>query len=121
MLINLSNHPSASWSEDQKSAASVYGTIIDLPFPAVNPSSDTAEVSLLADKCMSEIRKHAAGEALTVIHLAGEYTLVYQLLERIRSLGMMAVTATSERMTEEKPDGTKLVRFRFVRFRNYFP
>ena len=36
MFINLSNHPSLKWNEDQKKAAlEMGGRIIDMPFPPV--------------------------------------------------------------------------------------
>lgn len=37
MLINCSNHPSRLWGDPQKEAAKVYGEIMDIPFPQVNP------------------------------------------------------------------------------------
>ena len=55
MLANFSNHPSAVWSAEQKSAAAEYGEIRDLTFPAVPAGADTADVSALADECCREI------------------------------------------------------------------
>ena len=41
MLINLSNHTSAMWDESQKKAALIYGKLVDLPFPAIDPLAGT--------------------------------------------------------------------------------
>lgn len=55
MLINLSNHPSASWQAEQLVAAQSFGEVVDLPFPAIPPDRDTAQVENTAheylDKC----------------------------------------------------------------------
>ena len=40
MLINFTNHPSAQWSAEQTAAAQVYGKVIDLAFPAINPATN---------------------------------------------------------------------------------
>ena len=34
VFVNFSNHPSAGWGREQAEAASRYGQLIDLPFPA---------------------------------------------------------------------------------------
>ncbi len=46
-FINLSNHPSATWSEEQLSAASKYGKIIDINFPNITPEMSDIEINLL--------------------------------------------------------------------------
>ena len=43
-FINLSNHPSAAWGADQLAAAAQYGTIVDVPFPNIDPTLSTEEV-----------------------------------------------------------------------------
>ncbi|MDR3261870.1 MAG: hypothetical protein LBT78_08560 [Tannerella sp.] len=47
MLINLSNHPSALWQAPQLEVATVYGEIIDLPFPVVDPEGDATYIQSL--------------------------------------------------------------------------
>lgn len=43
MLLNLSNHPSSLWCDEQKKAAeTLFGEIVDLPFPQVDPNGDEA-------------------------------------------------------------------------------
>jgi hypothetical protein len=48
MFINLSNHPSDAWTQEQKDAASQYGEIQDLPFPNIPPEMGEKEVADLA-------------------------------------------------------------------------
>ena len=48
MFINFSNHPYAQWSAEQKAAAQVYGKVIDLAFPAIDPADDEAALDSLA-------------------------------------------------------------------------
>ena len=48
-FINLSNHPSSGWGEEQKQAAKQWGTIIDYPFPEVNAQSSTQNIKELAE------------------------------------------------------------------------
>ena len=48
MFINFSNHPYAQWSAEQKAAAQVYGKVIDLAFPAIDPAADEAALDSLA-------------------------------------------------------------------------
>ncbi len=49
MFINYSNHPSTVWTIQQIEAALVYGdTIIDIPFPSVDPTMDEKDLHQLA-------------------------------------------------------------------------
>lgn len=48
MLINFTNHPSAQWSAEQKAAAQVYGKVIDLAIPAIDPATNEAVLDSLA-------------------------------------------------------------------------
>jgi len=48
MLLNLSNHALNTWSNKQVEAAEkLYGKIIDIPFPKVNPNADENEINYL--------------------------------------------------------------------------
>ena len=40
VFINLSNHRSENWGNDQIEAASRFGEIVDLPFPNVEPGME---------------------------------------------------------------------------------
>lgn len=117
MLINLSNHPSANWSEEQKAAATQYGEIVDLPFPAVDAAGDETYIATLADEYAEKVHQLVLGEQAT-IHLMGEMTLTFALLQRLKNK-YMCVASTSERMVVEYEPGLKEVTFKFVKFRKY--
>ena len=127
MLINFSNHPSDLWGEQQRREAEKrYGSIVDIPFPAVDPQTDEKEVLDLAEdyfeqvtaplnSCAAEPKPHA-------VHIQGEFTLVFALVTMLKASGITCLASTTRRVVEEQPDGTKVSHFDFIRFREYvFP
>lgn len=118
MLINLTNHPISKWTEEQLSTAKQYGEVVDYPFPNVSPSMSSAEIKHLALAVYADIRGNYDGEEL-IIHIMGEFTLTYSLLNLFRSEGIRCIASTTERIVEEKEDGTKEVKFKFIQFRDY--
>ena len=115
MLLNLSNHPSARWPDDQQSAAARFGPVADLPFPNVPPDADEAALAELVDTYFQQIK----AKAPAAVHLMGEMTFTYALVRRLREeLDLPVIASTTERLVTER-DGEKRVRFRFVRFRAY--
>lgn len=120
MFINLSNHPAANWSAEQKSSAELlFGEIIDLPFPVVDPAGDEMYIAALADEYCMKVTAISKGQP-TIVHLMGEMTLTFALLQRLQSQGICCVASTTERETVDYPDGRKESVFHFVRFRKYF-
>lgn len=115
MLLNLSNHPSSQWSKAQLVAAEEYGDIIDLPFPAIDPSASEADIVALADIFYQQVKSLGGVEDLT-IHLMGEFSFTYALLSRLRQEGYTCVVSTSARNVVMRDD-VKEVIFEFVRFR----
>lgn len=121
MLINLTNHPFLQWSDEQKQAAEQFGSCVDLPFPAVDPSADADDIDALADEYLQkilDISKHEESEP--VVHLMGEMTFLYALANKLRDKNIRCVASTSERNTIDLGGGQKEIQFSFVRFRNYF-
>ena len=119
MFLNLSNHPSANWSAEQKSAAeTVGGAIVDLPFPIVDPAGDVDYISSLADEYLCRILEMSDGEDVTV-HLMGEMTLTFALIQRLLAEDIPCVASTTERNTIMATGGKKISEFRFVQFREY--
>jgi len=119
MLINLSNHPSVNWSEEQyKTAVEQFGCVVDLPFPVVDPDGDESYIEALADEYESKVLEMAADEPITV-HLMGEMTLTFALILRLQAQGITCVASTTRRVTSEFPDGRKESLFQFVKFRKY--
>jgi len=119
MLINLSNHPSTRWSIEQtKTAQTIYGEILDLPFPSVKPEGDSDYINSLANEYVEKV-KNISGWKQSTIHLMGEMTLTFALIRRFQSIGLKCVAATSERIVIEIAPNKKDITFHFVQFREY--
>ncbi len=113
-FVNFSNHPSEKWGDEQRRAAEKYGRIIDIPFPAVEPETDEAEISALAGEFVSRIIKVSPGAVM----VQGEFTLAFAVVEMLRARGIKCLAACSKRLVKECGD-EKTVRFEFVRYREY--
>lgn len=118
MLINLTNHPSSTWSKEQIQAAEKYGGVTDWPFPPVAPEWDEKQIESLAQTTASEILQRFPQQDLT-IHLMGEFTLTMSLLRIFQRKNIPCVASTTERQVKERGEGQREVFFRFVRFRTY--
>ena len=121
MLINLSNHPFAKWEDDQRrEAESRYGETVDLKFPDINPDADESEVRKIAmeqvDKCKALL--DGAGDGPRAVHVVGEYTCAFTMINGLLDAGIECVASTTYRITSEE-NGEKKSIFRFVRFRRY--
>lgn len=116
MFINLSNHPSDGWSEEQLAATQQYGEVVDIHFPNIEPSFTSSMVNSLADITVDTIT--ALGKDM-VVHIMGEMTFTYAVVSRLKAMGIRCVASTTERNTIMTPDGKKISEFRFVQFREY--
>lgn len=117
MFINFSNHPSKNWSQKQLEAARAYGEVEDSPFPVVAPEMTSAEVNKLADEYADMLLKLYGPSA--TIHVMGEMTFTFMVVEKLKAMGVKCVASTTERKTTYNSDGTKLSEFSFVKFREY--
>ena len=118
ILINLSNHPTAGWSEAQLAASMPYGDLVDMPFPQVDPSIDEEALRTLVDVYAAQVAAYRDEHSVTV-HLMGEMTFCFALINRLRGEGITCVASCTERMVELLSDGVKRATFQFVRFREY--
>jgi hypothetical protein len=124
MLINLSNHPVDKWSLKQKNdAQELYGIVIDLKFPEINPEAtkdkviDIVEdyflkITLIFDECANNPFPNA-------VHIQGEFTFVCNMVNMLKSSGIKCIASTTMRNVIEKSSGEKIVKFDFVNFREY--
>lgn len=130
MFINFSNHPSKAWDEEQRKAAEVFGPIVDVPFPAVDPSLDEKAILNLAKDSIKRINEHTTGN--DVVMVQGEFTLTYavikllkktKIIKLLKKTKIKVVSACSERKVQELVDSdgntTRQSVFTFVRFREY--
>ena len=119
IFVNHTNHPSERWSSEQTAASRVYGQIADVPFPAVEAEATAEEVRALA---LVQAEKIMTLEPAAVL-CQGEFNYTFALVERLKTLGVKVVAATSERTVHEEimPDGStrQVSTFRFVQFREY--
>jgi len=122
MLINLSNHPYAIWSNEQKCSAQVYGSIIDLPFPYIDPAGDEGYIQSLCDEYLQKIDaicKDDTCDASTItVHIMGEMTFTLSMINVLQNRGIICIASTTERVTKVE-NGVKSSEFRFVNFRKY--
>lgn len=116
MFINLSNHPSVCWGEDQLQAARQIGEIVDIHFPNIEPEFTSSMVNNLADITVNNIM--GVGKDI-VVHVMGEMTFTYAVVSRLKQLGVKCLASTTERNTVIMPDGKKVSDFKFVQFREY--
>lgn len=119
MLLNLSNHPSTTWSETQLLAAhKLYGEVVDMPFPKVPPEADAQGVRQLAADTLTRIQAILPGEPSShCIMLNGEQSFIILFYDLAKGANFRCCVATSERNTHLNPDGSKTIVFEFVRFR----
>ena len=119
MFINLSNHSSENWNEEQMAEAHKYGDVIDIHFPAVDPRADSEEI----DRKVEELYAQVMAYEKPVVMLQGEFILTFRLVTKLKAAGLRVVAACSERNTVEEIDEegntVKKIRFEFVGFKEY--
>ena len=118
LFINLSNHPSSSWTAEQLAAAEVFGELIDMPFPQVAPDATAEDIKTLAEAQVATIMKQAETHTVTV-HVMGEMSLIYRIVRMLSERGIRCVCSTSYRVVKDQGDGRRLVEFNFNSFRDY--
>lgn len=121
MLINLSNHPKEKWTTKQVvTALKKYKSIYDIPFPHISTIASTNQIRRKADKYLRIIYNllKQSKDKNNAVHLMGEFTFVYHLVNLLKKKKISVVVSTTDRIVEEK-DGKKIVYFNFARFREY--
>jgi len=122
VLINCSNHPSSIWSNEQRQG---WDEIIDVPFPNVPPELDTNDkpyqetIQTLWRNIVDIVK--SKDEGTIYLHLAGEYSVCYEIFLKAKEWLIPLAVPTTRRETAEvkNADGsvTKSSRFEFVRWR----
>ena len=120
IFLNLTNHPSAQWQPAQREAAAALGEVVDWPFPAVEAGASEDDIQQLAKQLAEKIMAMQQQAAVSV-HLMGEMTLSFRLLQMLLKVGIPCLASTSRREVVEEGNGQKTVRFHFERFRYYAP
>lgn len=120
MLINLSNHPSKYWGEKQMVAAcKLWGSVVDIPFPQVDPEWEREiiidQVDKWVDELCSKIQQYTEASAF---HIMGESVFCFHLINRLKAKGYCVVASTANRVVEYSGED-KISHFEFVKFREY--
>jgi len=123
MLLNLSNHPYSQWSEKQKETAhAMYGDVVDLPFPFVEPELSTEEVKTLVSdyyvQVLSFMEKHKKDDKPNAVHIQGEFIFVFHLVTLLKKANITCVASTSKRDVKQEGE-KKIINFKFIQFRKY--
>jgi len=114
-LVNCSHHPFKKWSAPQQQLAlQRYGKVEDVPFPMIDPTISAEALASLVEQFYRQIKAMQP----TAVHLMGEMTFTYALVQRLKNTGIICIASTGKREVEEVADG-QLVRFAFVGFRAY--
>ncbi|MCD8148460.1 MAG: hypothetical protein LUE92_02630 [Clostridiales bacterium] len=114
IFLNFTNHPSDEWEQEQAEAAAVYGSVRDLPFPAVDPCGDRDYIVDLARQCVERIMEYQP----TAVLCQGEFCLAYHVIRLLKEREILVLAACAERITET--DGNrKTSTFVFRQFREY--
>lgn len=115
MLLNLSNHPSHLWPDNQIQAAlKQYDSVEDLPFPQINPAWTSDQVLRLAEEYEIKIRKISP----TAVHVMGELTFTFALVSKLQSIGIPCIASTTKRNATEEGNIKQSV-FEFIGFRDF--
>ena len=116
MLINLSNHPSSKWTAAQTAAAvKYYQKVVDMPFPNIAPEWSDQKIAVLAVEYAQKI----IAKQPQAVHLMGEMTFTYALVNLLQKASIHCVASTSERIVQEEENNKKTVFFHFIQFRAY--
>ena len=119
IFINHTNHPSASWSDEQRQAALAYGEIMDIPFPSIAADLDESQVQVMAEKALGQMLPLEPSAVL----VQGECTYSYALIKLLQEAGITVLAACSERQTvttvNAKQETVRQSVFSFVQFRSY--
>ena len=118
-FVNCSNHPSGGWLKAQKDAAEKYGTIIDIPFPAVKCNLTDQQMENLAEQMTAKIVEIQP----VAVMCMGEFVLCFRIVQKLKAKGIRVLASCSERKAVEhlEEDGTirKESIFTFNGFREY--
>ena len=121
MLLNLSNHTIKRWDKKQLLEAEyLFGKVVDLPFPAINPLASEAEIEELSLQYLNVCTEKlfSSQEKNNGVHIMGELTFVFSLVKKLLEKDIICIASTTERNVKFK-NNIKTAEFNFVKFRKY--
>ena len=94
--------------------AEEYGSIVDIPFPVVNPKGDTEYIVQLANDCVEKIMRQQPRAVLC----QGEFSLAFHVITELKKRNVKVLAACSERSVETNGNKKQVI-FEFEQFREY--
>lgn len=113
-FINFSNHESVCWNAKQIASAMVYGEIVDIPFPQVDPMWTEDDIKEIGTEYLEKIMAYQPAAVMC----QGEFSVAYYVVSHLKKRGITVVTACSKRNTVVNGN-EKISRFEFEKFREY--
>ena len=120
LFINLSNHPSSTWTEEQLKAAETYGEVVDMEFPDVDANATEEQVNRLAEEYLKMILGKGAPKDI-MVHIMGEQSFCYALISLLQKNGVRCVASCTRRDVYLNEKGEAVHPFHFIQFREYVP
>lgn len=114
ILINLSNHPSKGWNDQQKFG---FEKIIDIPFPEIQIDSN---FDMVADSMYDRIRSNGCNPSNSTIMVQGQHPATFSIVACFINAGWTVLSAFTERICTDNPDGTRTYAFQFGGYQRYW-
>lgn len=119
MFVNVSNHPSELWLDDQKKSAMQYGEVVDFAFPLIYKGYDRIKYDELVESYYERIMALCPD----VVMVQGEFVFTHRLVNKLKKSGVKVVAARSERSSLEYKDENGVIHkqstFEFIDFVEY--
>jgi len=93
MLLNLSNHPSSLWQDNQlKAALDKYESIIDIDFPYIDPDYSEQEIEELAQEYFNKCLPYFNSvDRYNAAHIMGEHNFVFSIVNKLMNAGIKII------------------------------
>ncbi|MCF8483443.1 MAG: hypothetical protein K9H25_23715 [Rhodospirillum sp.] len=95
-FLNVTNHPSTTWKEDQRSGAEEIGPIVDWPFPRVEEDLTTRDI---LDLARDEVARIVRLNPRAVL-VQGEFVLTACLIPLLQKEGIPVYATVTRRAAE---------------------
>ena len=119
-FINLSNHSSKNWSEEQLNSAKQYSeNVIDIPYPNIPPTATQEQIKDI----MKDTLEKVIDANPKVVMCMGENITCHNFVKELEKLNIQTVATVTKPVTEKvkNEDGTErtIKTFKFEGFRDY--
>jgi|GEM_PF-3362079 len=115
ILLNLSKF--SLLQRKIKIAIKIYYKDEDMIVLSVDPILNEVTMNNLVNKQFYKIAKGGSNS----FHIMDVLNFCVALVSKLTRAGLSFLASTTHRTTEDRPDGTKISKFEFVRFRKYGP